>query len=347
MKQKTIRDCGVVIGSMTPGSRNRISDVPGVTVGHCTVKTQDHQTGVTVILPSEQNLFAHPLPAASFVWNGFGKTLGTIQIEELGRIETPIALTNTLNVGLVHDALVEYTARRCEADGVEMHSVNPVVGECNDCDLNDIRHRVIGQTEVFAAIDAATADFEMGDVGAGAGTICHYLKGGIGSASRVFEIDGRRYTLGVIVQSNYGKMGDLTVNGKRVGEMIEQKIALSEGSQVDKGSIMMILATDLPLSDRQLKRVIKRMSVGLARLGSYIGQGSGEIMIGFSTAQPIASGKGICTRLTLGEDAMDVPFRAAAECCEEAVLNSMITAAPAVMKNGKKVWSLSEFADLL
>lgn len=347
MKQKTIRDYGVIIGSMTPGSRNRITDVPGVRVGHCTVKTQDHQTGVTVILPSEQNLFAHPLPAASFVWNGFGKTLGTIQIEELGRIETPIALTNTLNVGLVHDALVEYTARRCEADGVEMHSVNPVVGECNDCDLNDIRHRVIGQDEVFAAIDSASKEFAMGDVGAGAGTICHYLKGGIGSASRMMEVNGRLYTLGVLVQSNYGRMGDFTINGRRIGEVIEQRIALAESCQVDKGSIMMILATDLPLSDRQLKRVIKRMSVGLARLGSYIGHGSGEVMIGFSTAQPVASGKEICTRMVLGEDALEQPFRAAAECCEEAVLNSMITAAPAVMRNGKKVWSLAEFADLL
>ena len=136
MKQKTIRDYDIIIGEMQPGYYNMITDVPGAKVGHCTIKNDKHQTGVTVILPKEENTFVSALPAACFVWNGFGKTLGLMQIEELGKLETPIALTNTLNVGLVHDALVEYMVQRCEKDGVTMHSINPVVGECNDCDIN-------------------------------------------------------------------------------------------------------------------------------------------------------------------------------------------------------------------
>ncbi len=348
MKQKTIRDYGVIIGEMTPGAYNKITDVPGVRVGHTTIHEGNNHTGVTVILPCEQNIFAHSLPAAQFVWNGFGKTLGLMQIEELGKLETPIALTNTLNVGLVHDALVEYMVRRCEQDGVKLFSVNPVVGECNDCSINDIKHRAVKEEHLLAAIENAEVDFAMGSVGAGTSTICHYLKGGIGSASRVMELDGKQYTLGVLVQSNYGRLKDFTLCGRPIGRQIEQKIALAKAEQIDKGSIMMILATDLPLSDRQLKRVIKRMSVGLARLGSYVGHGSGEVMIGFSTAYTIEQSNPNATanQTVLNENKLDLAFRAAAECCEEAVLNSMITSDPVYDLEGKKIWSLKEFTEL-
>lgn len=346
-KQKRIADYGIAIGSLPKGPLNKITDVPGVKVGHCTVATEEHNTGVTVILPCADNLFANKLPAAAFVWNGFGKTAGLAQVEELGTLECPIALTNTLNVGLVHDALVEYMVGRCEKDGVPMHSINPVVGECNDSGLSNISHRAIGRKEVFAAIDSACADFAEGAVGAGRGTICHGLKGGIGSASRQIELDGKTYTLGVLVQSNYGKLADFTLCGRLIGPKILEEQQLADVN-VDKGSIMMIVATDLPASDRQLRRIIKRCSVGLARLGSYVGHGSGEIMIGFTTAARIRYDEpcGTVNLPILNENKIDLAFRAAAEATEEAVLNSMICAEP-VSYQGKTRHSLGEYEKYL
>ena len=217
MYQKRINEYGITVGSLPRGQRNKITDVEGVQVGHCTIDNGENKTGVTVILPGPGNLFTDKMPAASFVWNGFGKTAGLLQVDELGTLETPIALTNTLNVGLVHDALVEYTLEQCEKDGVEMRSLNPVVGECNDSRINRIGHRAVGKKEVFAAIENASLDFDEGDVGAGKGTICHGLKGGIGSASRRILLDGKSYTLGVLVQSNHGKLEDLTVDGICLG----------------------------------------------------------------------------------------------------------------------------------
>ena len=178
------------IGRMDKGPGNSISDVPGVRVGHCTVDTERHKTGVTVVMPCEDDIFREKMVAACHVLNGFGKTAGLMQIQELGTLETPIALTNTLNVGLVHDAMVEYMCRRAEENGYPIRSVNPIVCECNDASLNDIRHRAVGEQEVFAAIRDASTDFAQGDVGAGKGMTCHDLKGGIGSSSRVLEIGG-------------------------------------------------------------------------------------------------------------------------------------------------------------
>ena len=189
-----------------------------------------------------------------------------MQVEELGSLETPIALTNTLNVGLVHDALVQYTLDRCRSEGLSPRSVNPVVGECNDGRLSDIALRPVRQRHVLEAIQSAGPEFLEGSVGAGTGTICYGLKGGIGSASRLVAIGGKTYTLGVLVQSNYGSTGDLTCGGKPLGQALLQKIA---PTAVDAGSIMMIVGTDLPLTARQLRRVIRRCGVGLARLGSY------------------------------------------------------------------------------
>ena len=241
-------------------------------------------------------------------------------MEELGQLETPIALTNTLNVGLVWDAMVEYVLQRCTADGLVVPpSINPVVCECNDARLSDIRKRAVGQKDVFHAIAAATTDFEEGAVGAGRGTVCHGLKGGIGSASRLMEYDGRTYTLGVLVQSNYGRLSDLRIDGRPFGKEIASG-ALEE----DKGSIIVVMGTDLPLSDRQIKRVLRRAGVGLARVGSFTGHGSGEVFVGFSTANAM-SGEDKAIRMTesFREDLMNGPFRAMAEATEEAVLNSM------------------------
>ena len=322
----------MAVGKLRHGERNLISDVPGVRVGHCTVDDGGCHTGVTVVMPPPKNPFTEKLTAASCVFNGYGKTLGLVQVDELGTLETPIALTNTLNVGKVHDAMVSYMIALCREDCVNLTSVNPVVCECNDSRLSDIARRPVGENEVFAAIDSASADFAQGAVGAGRGTTCYGMKGGIGSSSRLMEIDGKTYTLGVLVQSNYGAAEDFRPASVPPG--------LAES---DQGSIILVLATDLPLSARQLKRVLRRTSVGMARLGSYIGHGSGEICVGFTTARPAACSDSFLTQTMLREDKMNLPFRAAGECAEEAILQSMWNAGTDTALNGKKIPSLREF----
>lgn len=335
-----IRDLGFAPGEMTPGPLNRISDVPGVTVGHCTIADEKYNTGVTVVLPCPDNPFVRKLPCAAFVLNGFGKTAGLMQIEELGTLETPIALTNTLNVGLVHDAMVQYMLELCNKDGIALRSVNPVVCECNDASLSTIADRPVHAEHVFAAIRDARADFEEGAVGCGRGTTCHGLKGGVGSASRLITLDGKTYTIGLMCQSNHGRMKDLTLDGVNVGRGISERL---RESKPDKGSCIMILATDLPLSDRQLRRVLRRCSVGLARIGSFIGHGSGEVFIGFSTVNRMPAGDEACYAATaFNEEYMDLCFRAAAECAEEAVLNSMAAAEPVTSPQGITHHSLCE-----
>ena len=344
---KRIADYGCRVGSMERGRLNKITDVPGVRVGHATIEDDMHHTGVTVIMPCEDNMFKKKLTAASFVLNGFGKTQGLVQVDELGTLETPIALTNTLNVGKVHDALVSYMAARCEEDKVEMHSINPVVGECNDASLNRIADRPVEEKHVLQAIENACEDFEEGCVGAGAGTVCHQLKGGIGSASRTMMIAGQRYTLGVLVQSNHGCLQELHVLERPLGrEIIEKRNAMPEAMPNDLGSIMMIVATDLPVSDRQLRRILKRCSVGLARNGSYFGHGSGDVMIGFTTANRMPHGgmHRVINQQVLLENALEQAFRAAAEATQEAVLNSLCAAEETVsVINGKTYESITKY----
>ncbi len=318
------------IGRLPHGPKNLLSDVPGVRVGHATVDEGDCHTGVTVIVPPRENPFTDKLIAASAVFNGYGKTLGLVQVDELGTLETPIALTNTLNVGKVHDAIVSYMLRICARDQVALTSVNPVVCECNDSRLSRIARRPVGEREVFAALESASADFSQGAVGAGRGTVCYGMKGGIGSSSRVMTVDGTDYTLGVLVQSNYGASADF------------RPTALPDGlSPSDQGSIILVVATDLPVSSRQLKRILRRTSVGMARLGSYIGHGSGEIAVGFTTARPQAHGS-FQSIQALREDLLDLPFRAAGECAEEAILQSMWHAAPDRTLDGRPLLSLRE-----
>jgi D-aminopeptidase len=340
MKKKRISDYDVHIGTLPRGELNKITDVPGVRVGHSTIKTDKYRTGCTVILPTEHNIYTGKLIAASFVHNGYGKTCGTVQVDELGTLETPIALTNTLNVGLVADALVEYTVNRCEEEGVFARSVNPVVGECNDASMNTIVDRPVKKEHVFAAIESAAVDFEEGDVGAGTGTGCYGFKGGIGSASRVIELDGKSYTVGILVQSNYGATRDLMINGKHIDQRILDKV---NGAECDKGSIIVVLACDVPLSARQLKRAVKRCSVGIARLGSYIGHGSGEVFLGFSTANVIALEREMMTIRCINENIIDRVFRAVGEATEEAILNSMVCASAVKDLAGNTVHSLAEY----
>lgn len=329
------------IGSLPKGAFNKISDVPGVLVGHATIDTDQHKTGVTVVLPPGKNPFSNKLVAASFVLNGFGKTQGLVQIDELGSIETPIGLTNTLNIGLVHDALVEYMINICNKDGIHLTSVNPIVCECNDASLNNIQDRAVTKEHVFKAIETACVDFDEGDVGCGKGTTCHGLKGGVGSSSRVITIGGHDYTIGVLAQTNHGSMRDLRLNGEAVGERVFESL---QDNKPDKGSCIMIVATDLPVSDRQLKRIIKRCAIGLVRPGSYLGHGSGDIFIGFSTANRISTDAPDISNVTLlKESKIDLAFRACAEASEEAVIKSMLNADTVTGYSGNIRISLSEF----
>lgn len=343
LNQIRIRDYGYTIGLLPTGKRNKITDVPGVTVGHFTLREDDLRTGVTVVIPAQDNVFLNKLTAACYIHNGFGKTCGLMQIEELGSIETPIALTNTLNVGLVHDAIVEYCLKQCHKDGVFPRSINPIITECNDGKLSNIVKRAVKKEHVFSAIHSAGEVFPEGAVGGGTGMICYGLKGGIGSASRVVKIGEKEYTLGVLVQSNFGATRDFTLCGNHIGPELEQKKEIAP-SPLDAGSIIMILATDLPVSSRQLKRIIRRCGPGLAKTGSFIGHGSGEVMIGFTTANRLREDSGAIRNLeAIREDLLEPPFRAAAEATEEAVLNSMITADTTVGYQGDVVYSLRDF----
>lgn len=339
--KKRIREYGLIIGSYRPGALNKITDVPGVTVGHWTADTREHKTGVTVILPSRENIFVNKLTAAAFVHNGFGKTTGILQIEELGTLESPIALTNTLNVGRVQDALVDYVVELTKRDGGKAQSINTVVGECNDASLNKISERVIGREQVRAAIDAACADFEEGDVGAGKGTTCFGMKGGIGSASRILTIGEETYTIGVLVQSNFGSTKNFVLNGKPMGDLLLERIG---EAKKDEGSIMMVIGTDLPVSDRQLKRIVRRAGVGLSRCGSFMGHGSGDIMLGFSTANPVKTGgeRDFYMMRMIKEEHLDKAFEAVAEATEEAVLNSLAMANTVTGYNGVTRYSLTD-----
>ncbi len=340
--QKRIRDFGISIGNIKTGKYNSITDVPGVKVGHSTLDKENIKTGVTAILPHERNMFKEKVIGACHVINGFGKSTGLIQIEELGNIETPIILTNTLSVGTAHEALVKYML----SVDKNIKSLNPIICECNDSYLNDIRGLHVKERHVFEAIENANFEFKEGNIGAGTGMVCYGLKGGIGTSSRIVNIDNKNYTIGVLVLSNFGKINDLIINGNFVGEKIANKI--KEKKQEDKGSIILILATDIPLSSRQLKRVIKRVNPGIARTGGFIGHGSGEIAIGFSTANIFEHNpnENILNMKILDESKINVIFRATSEATEEAILNSLICSNTTTGVNGNTIYSLLDVLDI-
>lgn len=341
---KRIRDYGIKIGRLETGVNNLITDVKGVKVGHATVKSGGINTGVTSILLHEGNIFKEKLFGAVHVMNGFGKTIGTVQLEELGTIETPIVLTNTLNVGKVADALIEYMLYLNEDIGVTTGTINPIVCECNDGFLNDIRGRHIGKKEVFKSLKDASVIFDEGAVGAGTGMSCFGYKGGIGSSSRVFKLGEEEYTLGALVLSNFGLKDNFIIEGKKVEEYSNINKSFDER---EKGSIIVILATDAPLSSRQLKRVAKRASVGIIRLGSFMGNGSGDIIIATSTANKINhyEDNPIVDIKIINENFIDIIFRAAAEAVEEAILNSMVTADSLIGRSGNVRISLREILE--
>ncbi|ANU13136.1 P1 family peptidase [Planococcus halocryophilus] len=344
--QKRIRDYGVEIGTLKTGELNAITDVAGVTVGHVTLSGGNIQTGVTAIKPHQGDLFHEKLIASCHIINGFGKTMGTIQLAELGVLETPIVLTNTLNVGTAANAVIEYMLEKNDDIGRTTGTVNPIVGECNDMFLNDVRGRFVKEEHVRRALDETSEEFEEGAVGAGRGMLCYSLKGGIGSASRMVELTNASYTIGVLVLSNFGMLSDLTVRGNPIGKELKKQTLQSLEEQ-DKGSIMIVVATDLPVSERQLNRILKRSVTGLSRTGSIITNGSGEIVLGFSTANKIPHNKPpqALTIETIHEEDIDDAFRAVGEATEEAVLNSLITAEAVVGRDGNSRPALKELLE--
>jgi len=321
------RDLGVQPGIFPPGPLNAITDVEGVRVGHRTlIRGESVRTGVTAILSHGGNLFQSKTPAAVHVGNGFGKAAGFLQIQELGNLETPIVLTSTLSVGTAIDAVVGWTLT--QPGNEEVRSVNAVVGETNDGFLNDIRGRHVTAEDVRAAIAAArTGPVEEGSVGAGTGTMALGWKGGIGTSSRVLPQSLGGYTVGALVQTNFG--GILTIDGAPVGERLGRHDFREQvQGKPEAGSCMIVLATNAPLSSRNLERLAKRAVLGLARTGSYLSNGSGDFVIAFSTKNlvPFTPKERTLTVEELSNDAMSPLFLASVEAVEEAVYNSLLKA---------------------
>jgi D-aminopeptidase len=329
------RELGLRIGVLTPGPLNDITDVSGVRVGHFTLQQETRfNTGITAVLPHGGNLFHEKVPAAIVVGNGFGKLLGSTQVNELGEIETPILLTGTLNVPKVADGLITYMLALPGME--EVQSINPVVGETNDGYLSDIRARPLGEVEVRKAIEAAHAGpVPMGAVGAGAGTVCFDFKGGIGSASRRLDAKIGGWTVGVLVQTNFGgplRLSGLPsrIAGTPLGSFLEEHAAERGDLETPDGSLMIVVATDAPLDHRNLRRLAARALYGMARTGGYGSNGSGDYSIAFSTHGAARIHRGsegpVVERPVLDNSAMSPLFLAAAEATEEAIVDSLFTA---------------------
>ena len=339
------RDIGLAPGVFETGSKNAITDVDGVSVGHATLVQGDHvRTGVTVVVPHQGNVFQDKVPGAVFVGNAFGKLAGSTQVDELGTIETPIALTNTLSVGAVMDGLVRWTLD--QSGNGNVRSVNALVGETNDGGLNDIRGQHVRPQHVIDALKAAsTGTVQEGSVGAGTGTQAFGWKGGIGTSSRKLAARYGGYTVGVLVQSNYG--GVLTMDGAPVGKLLGRYAYRPTGQQANRptgkddygdGSCMIVVATDAPIDARDLKRLAARAVFGLARTGSSYSNGSGDFAIAFSTAADLRTRFGSSTaqaRTLLPADGVSPLFQAALEATEEAVYNSLLKATAMTSRSGK------------
>ncbi len=354
-KRPRARESGIQIGILPVGQLNAITDVPGVLVGQTTMIEGDKiRTGITAILPHGGNMFLEKVPAAIFVGNGFGKLAGSTQVNELGEIETPILLTSTLSVPKTGDFLMDYMLALPGNENVR--SINTVIAETNDGGLNDIRSRPITREAVFNAIKTAKSGaVDEGSVGAGTGTVAFGWKGGIGTSSRKLPASLGSYTVGVLVQTNFG--GVLSINGVPVGEELKQYylkntvsktdgsyVKVSEGPhffdlQSPDGSIIIVIATDAPLDHRQLERIASRSMSGLARTGSSMGNGSGDYAIAFSTANLINADEDVRSIKVLGNDAMSPLFQAVIETTEEAIINSLFKATT-ITGNGRTIEAL-------
>jgi D-aminopeptidase len=330
------RDLGIRIGILPTGKNNAITDVEGVKVGHKTLNsTQNIKTGVTAILPHSGNIFQQKVPAAIYIGNGFGKLTGISQVKELGNIETPIILTNTMSVPIAADGLIDYTL--AQAGNEKVKSVNFLVGETNDGHLNDIAARNIKMQDVLEAIAmASSGPVTEGNVGAGTGTVCFGWKGGIGTASRILPKKSGGYTVGVLVQSNFG--GVLKINGVPIGEELGKHFLHDQLNDPADGSVMIVVATDAPLTSRNLERLAKRAMLGLGKTGGIASNGSGDYIIAFSTAPDLrVSHHSKSSKYEISElrnDEMSPLFLAVIEATEEAILNSLFMAETTVGANG-------------
>ncbi|WP_233851011.1 DmpA family aminopeptidase [Paraburkholderia sp. HD33-4] len=348
------------IGTLPAGALGTIADVDGVSVGHCTLAEGALQTGVTVIRPHRGDPFVARVPAAASVINGFGKSVGLVQLDELGTLETPIALTNTFGVAALAQAQIRAAMRANPRIGREWSTVNPLVFECNDGYLNDIQALAVTERHFDEAFDAASSDVASGALGAGRGMSCFDLKGGIGTASRVVGAAGRDYTVGALVLANFGRLPMLTIDGTPLGRMLAERAAAAEAEAAkaadaadaaanatadkpEQGSIIMIVATDAPLDSRQLKRLSLRAAAGLARTGSVYGHGSGDIALAFSTAYTVPHGADFVELPPLVADhCMDPLFRACADSVEQAILDALWSAESVTGRDGHRRLSLRD-----
>ena len=333
------------IGTLPAGARDAITDVAGVTVGHRTLADGPVQTGVTVIRPHAGDPFRDKVPAAAVVLNGFGKSVGLVQLAELGVLETPIALTNTFSVGTVATAQIRDCAAANPETGRALPTVNPLVFECNDGFLNDIQRLAVTEADYLLALDAAGVDFEQGSVGAGRGMSSFQLKGGIGSASRrVAMADGTTHTVGTLVLANYGRQPQLVLAGHAVGERLAALQAAKEAAEPEKGSIIIVVATDAPLDARQLRRLALRAGAGLARTGSVYGHGSGDLVLAFSTAYtiPDQADRPMPAVAMLHDTRLDGLFQAAADSTEQAILHALWRATPVTGRDSNHRAALGE-----
>ena len=338
--QTRARDLGIKIGVLPTGTLNAITDVEGVKVGQITLSEgADVRTGVTAILPHDGNIFQQKVPAAIYIGNGFGKLAGHSQVEELGTMETPIILTNTLNVPTATDALIDWTLGQKGNENVR--SVNPVVGETNDGYLNDIRGRHVKKEHVLNALaQAESGAVAEGNVGAGTGTVCFGWKGGIGTSSRKLPLNLGGYTIGVLVQTNFG--GVLKVDGVPIGEELGKYAFKESLDKSSDGSCMMVIATDAPLDARNLKRLAKRVMLGMAQTGGIAANGSGDYVIAFSTTNRVLHEAPQATygATLLNNDFISPLFLAAIEATEEAIVNSLLMARTSTGTQGHKVEEL-------
>lgn len=338
----TARACGLWRdgpNALPPGALNAITDVPGVRVGHCTILRDGLATGVSAIVPHPGDAFALKPRAGVEVINGFGKSVGLMQVAELGTLETPILLSNTFAMPVCAEVLIRDAIAAHPAIGRTTPTVNPLVMECNDGMISDIQALAVTAADARAALAAAASGLvTQGCVGAGTGMTAFGFKAGIGSASRRMDIAGQTFMLGVLVLANFGRAGDLVLpDGRRPHPA---GVALAE-----KGSVIVVAATDLPLGDRQLVRVAKRAGAGLARLGAFWGNGSGDIALCFTTADPVAHmGADFAPVSRLDDRHIDTPFRAMAEATQEAVLNALCAATPATGRDGRPYPSLADWA---
>jgi D-aminopeptidase len=335
------------IGVLPSGALDLISDVPGVTVGHQTLDHGDTQTGITVVMPHGADTFLRKAPAAAAVINGFGKSIGLVQLQELGVLETPIALTNTFSVGVVAQAQIRAAFSRHPEIGREWSTVNPLVFECNDGYLNDIQAMAVSADDYAKACQNAAAEFAQGSVGAGRGMSSFSFKGGVGSASRVATLEGgQQYVLGVLVLANFGRIENLTVAGQPLGRRIvaSRRDANDQCAEPEKGSIIVIIATDAPLDVRQLERVAKRSAAGLARTGSVYGHGSGDIALAFTSAWhvPHLASEPMPAVRMLHESRLDPLFEACAEAVEQAIIHALWRATPVTGRDGHRRQALTE-----